>query len=112
MSPWPIDRPPHWTLRANMPMTPREEAAVQQSIRRDQPYGTAPWQKRTASRLGLAATFRQCGRPIKKQNNDTRHHFWAESMAQFRRHSRQNVRVFNVDDAGISRSRQWGVWGR
>ena len=69
LSPWPIDRPPDWTLRVNMPMTPVEEEAVQRSIRRGQPYGSAPWQKRTASRLGLESTFRPRGRPLKKHNN-------------------------------------------
>jgi len=71
LSPWPIDRPPDWTLRVNMPMTPAEEEAVKLSIRRGQPYGTAPWQKRMASRLGLESTFRPRGRPIKKRNNGT-----------------------------------------
>ena len=40
-----------------------------------------------ASRLG-----RYGGRPSSQHGSS--------SMAQFRRHSRQNVRVFNVDDAG------------
>jgi putative transposase len=71
LSPWPIDRPPDWTLRVNMPMSPAEEEAVQRSIRRGQPYGTAPWQKRTASRLGLESTFRPSGRPAKEQHNGT-----------------------------------------
>jgi putative transposase len=45
--------------------------AVRRSIRRGQPYGTEPWQKRTASRLGLESTFRPRGRPLKKPNNGT-----------------------------------------
>jgi len=69
LSPWPIDKPPDWTLRVNMPMTPVEEEAVQRSIRRGQPYGQAHWQMRTASRLGLESTFRPRGRPLKKRNN-------------------------------------------
>ena len=68
---WPINRPSDWTLRVNMPMTPAEEEAVQRSIRRGQPYGTEPWQKRTASRLGLESTFRPRGRPLKNPNNGT-----------------------------------------
>jgi len=36
-----------------MAMTPGEEEAVQRSMRRRQPYGSAQWQKRTAARLGL-----------------------------------------------------------
>ena len=54
-----------------MPMTPAEEEAIRRSIRRGQPYGTEPWQKRTASRLGLESTFRPRGRPLKKPNNGT-----------------------------------------
>jgi putative transposase len=71
LSRWPIARPPDWTLRVNMPMTPAEEEAVQRSIRRGQPYGTERWRKRTASRLGLESTFRPRGRPSKKPNNGT-----------------------------------------
>jgi putative transposase len=71
LSAWPIDRPLDWTLRVNMPMNPAEEEAVKRSIRRGQPYGSAPWQKRTTSRLGLESTFRSTGRPIKKQDNGT-----------------------------------------
>jgi REP-associated tyrosine transposase len=71
LSRWPIARPPDWTLRVNMPMTPAEEEAVQRSIRRGQPYGTERWQKRTASRLGLESTFRPRGRPSKKPYNGT-----------------------------------------
>jgi putative transposase len=42
LSRWPIARPPDWSLRVNMSMTPTEEEAVQRSIRRGQPYGTEP----------------------------------------------------------------------
>jgi putative transposase len=49
--------------------TPAEEEAVQRSIRRGQPYGTEPWQKRTASRLRRESTFRPRGRLSKKPNN-------------------------------------------
>ena len=65
----PIEKPPDWTLRVNLPMTPVEEEAVRRSIRRGQPYGTAPWQKRTAFRLGLESTFRPHGRPPKSRSN-------------------------------------------
>jgi putative transposase len=71
LSGWPIDRPADWTLRVNLPMTPVEEEAVQRSMRRGQPYGSALWQKRTASRLGLESTLRPRGRPPKSHNNGT-----------------------------------------
>jgi putative transposase len=69
LSPWPIVRPPDWTKRVNMPMTAAEEEAVQRSIRRGQPFGSAVWQKRTASRLGLESTFRPRGRPVQNKKN-------------------------------------------
>ena len=71
LSRWPIDSPPDWTLRVNMPMNPAEEEAVQRSIRRGQPYGTEPCQKRTASRLGLESMFRPRDRAVKNPNNGT-----------------------------------------
>jgi len=69
LSPWPIERPPDWKLRVNLPMSPVEEAAMQRCIRRGQPYGSASWQQQTAVRLGLESTFRSQGRPSKKANN-------------------------------------------
>ncbi len=69
--PLPIDRPADWALRVAMPMTPAEEEAVRWSLRRGQPYGSAPWQKRMASRLGLGSTLRPRGRPPKSPNNGT-----------------------------------------
>jgi putative transposase len=68
---WPLDRPSDWTLRVNMPMTPAEEKVVQRSVRRGQPYGSALWQKRTASRLGLESTLRPRGRSPRKPDNGT-----------------------------------------
>ena len=69
LSPWPIERPPDWKLRVNMPMSPAEEEAMQRCIRRGQPYGSASWQQETAARLGLESTFRSQGRPSKKTPN-------------------------------------------
>jgi hypothetical protein len=40
-------------------------------LRRGQPYGTEPRQKRTASRLGLEPTFRPRGRPSKQPSSGT-----------------------------------------
>jgi putative transposase len=57
LSPWPIDRPPDWTLRVNLPMTPAEQESVQRSIRRGQPYGTAPWQERSACQPTVPDAF-------------------------------------------------------
>jgi hypothetical protein len=81
LSRWPIVRPPDWTRRVNMPMTPAEEEAVQRNIRRRQPYGTERWQKGTASRLGLESTSRPRGRPSKKPNNGTLHLFRPDTFS-------------------------------
>ena len=43
---------------------------MQRSLAEGQPYGSAPWQKRTASRLGLESTLRLRRLP-KRPNNGT-----------------------------------------
>jgi putative transposase len=65
LSPWPIPRPRDWRARVNRPMRRADEEALQRCIRRGQPYGSAPWQQRTARALGLESTFRPRGRPKK-----------------------------------------------
>jgi putative transposase len=66
---WPIDRPRDWTARVNRPFGPKEEAAVQRSIRRGQPLGSDSWQAQVAARLGLESTFRPRGRPRRQPEN-------------------------------------------
>ena len=66
LSEWPADRPRGWTRLVNAPQTAAEEEALRESVRRGRPFGGDAWQRRTATRLGLAHTFRQRGRPRKK----------------------------------------------
>jgi putative transposase len=63
---WPVWRPDNWLRLVNTPQTAAEEQAVLQSIRRGRPFGSPRWQKQAAARLGLAHTFRDRGRPSKK----------------------------------------------
>jgi putative transposase len=66
LSSWPIDRPRDWMSRVNRPFGPEEEQAILRSIRRGQPFGTAPWQADVAARLGLQSVLRPRGRPRNK----------------------------------------------
>jgi putative transposase len=65
LSAWPIERAGDWVERVNQPLGRAEEAAVQRSLRRGQPFGTLAWQEETAARLGLESAFRPRGRPKK-----------------------------------------------
>ena len=62
---WPVDRPRGWARLVNTPQTAAEEQALRECVRRGRPFGGDAWQRRTATRLGLAHTFRQRGRPRK-----------------------------------------------
>jgi putative transposase len=62
---WPLPVPADWVERVNSAQTAVELAAVQRSVRRGTPFGSAAWQQRTAQQLGLEFTLRQRGRPKK-----------------------------------------------
>ena len=68
LSPWPIARPHGWVTRVNATLSPVEEEALRQSIRRGQPFGSPDWQTSTAHRLGLESAFRPRGRPKGPEN--------------------------------------------
>jgi putative transposase len=65
LSDGPVPLPRNWLARVNKPQTETEVAAMQRSIERGTPYGSEPWAKRTATRLGLQSTLRPRGRPRK-----------------------------------------------
>jgi putative transposase len=65
LHPWPVAMPKNWVALVNEPQTEGELKAVRRSVVRGCPYGSAPWQARTARRLGLDATLRPRGRPKK-----------------------------------------------
>jgi putative transposase len=61
----PLVRPGTWIRHVNNPQTDAELEVLRQSIARDNPFGQPSWQRRTATRLGLASTLRPRGRPRK-----------------------------------------------
>ena len=63
---WPLPYPSDWIARVNKAETQGELDAVRRAVERSQPFGSAPWQTRTAKKLNLAYTFRKPGRPKKK----------------------------------------------
>jgi putative transposase len=65
LHPWPLPLPSDWTRLVNRPQTEAEVAAIRNSIQRSAPFGSTPWQNRTAKRLGLEWTLRARGRPRK-----------------------------------------------
>jgi putative transposase len=65
LCPWPVPLPEAWTRHVQQPETDAELAAVRRCVVRNQPFGSALWQRQTAARLGLQYTFRPRGRPQK-----------------------------------------------
>jgi putative transposase len=65
LSPWPLPLPEDWLDYVNAPQTEDELEALRRSVQRVCPYGSPPWQKRMATRLGLGHTLRPRGRPRK-----------------------------------------------
>ena len=62
---WPVERPRQWLLQVNRPQPKAELEAVQTSVQRDRPFGSAIWQEMTSKQLGLESTFQPRGRPRK-----------------------------------------------
>jgi putative transposase len=76
LSPWPIDRPPHWLRWVNQPQTAAEAAAYREHLQRNRPYGTPAWTAATAKALRLEASMHPPGRPLgwrkpQKRQDDT-----------------------------------------
>jgi putative transposase len=68
LSDWPVERPRNWLKLVNQPMTAQETEALRTCLTRNRPYGSASWQLKTASRLGLLHTLRPEGRPRKERS--------------------------------------------
>ena len=62
---WPIRRAPSWLSRVNQPISEKEKAAIQSSVKRGVPFGTEQWVDKTVQRLGLESTTKPRGRPRK-----------------------------------------------
>jgi putative transposase len=65
LSPWPVDPPRDWLRRVNAALTNAELDALRCSVRRGQPFGSEPWVRRAAKRMGLESSLRPTGRPRK-----------------------------------------------
>jgi putative transposase len=67
LSDWPIERPRDWTKHVNAPLTRKELAAIELSLKRGRPLGTDKWVQQSVRRLKLEHTIRDEGRPRKRQ---------------------------------------------
>jgi len=63
---WPLPIPRNWIAYVNQPQTDAELVSLRTAIRRGRPFGSQPWQSRTAGLLGLESTLRPRGRPRKR----------------------------------------------
>ena len=52
----------------NRAFSPMELERIRTCVKRNRPYGSAIWQKQTATRLGLMASLRPEGRPRKNKS--------------------------------------------
>lgn len=65
LSAWPLPRQAGWVDHVNAPQTEAEVAAMQRSMERGSPLGSASWTNRAIRRLDLESTVRPRGRPKK-----------------------------------------------
>ena len=54
-----------WLTRVNEPLSDGDLRRLRLSVERGRPFGTEPWTRQTARRLGLESTLRSRGRPRK-----------------------------------------------
>ena len=64
---WPFERPRQWLMQVNRPQPQVELDALQASVQRGRPFGSAAWQAITAQQLGLESTFQPRGRPKRRK---------------------------------------------
>lgn len=62
----PVPRPADWVRRVNRAESDAELEALRKSVTRSSPYGSGPWQGRSATRHELQSTLRPRGRPPKR----------------------------------------------
>ena len=65
LSSWPVPQPRRWLEIVNRAQTTKEEEAVRAAIQRGRPVGTEAWVAKAVRQLGLEATLRPRGRPLK-----------------------------------------------
>jgi REP-associated tyrosine transposase len=85
LSPWPVDRGENWTTQVNQPLHETDLEAVEKSLERGRPLGSAGWTLKVAARLELEHTMRPQGRPKKpksgKCENELRPRFMSKPVA-------------------------------
>ena len=67
LSPWPVERGRDWIKRVNEALTAKELEAVEASLKRGRPLGSAAWTRQIVSRLDLAHTTAPFGRPSRRE---------------------------------------------
>lgn len=60
---WPVPAPTDWHRQVSRESSETERAAIETSLNRGRPHGSADWSTAIAARLGLETTFRPRGRP-------------------------------------------------
>ena len=59
----PIELPADWTDYVDQPLTEGELGRLQNSMQRQTPFGSPPWQMKICGELGLESTLKPKGRP-------------------------------------------------
>lgn len=65
LSEWPVDRPANWVGLLNERQDEAQCKAVQESMKRNRPFGRIEWVEDVSRQLGLGHTLRPPGRPRK-----------------------------------------------
>lgn len=66
LAPWPVSRPRSWRAIVNRPQGESEVKAIQNCLRKGQPYGSDGFITQSSVRLKLEHTLRSRGRPKKQ----------------------------------------------
>jgi putative transposase len=69
LSDWPMNRPRNWNKTVEARRKDSEIEELKTSLLRGKPFGQKAWAEATARRLGLQATMRPRGRPMKDPQN-------------------------------------------
>jgi putative transposase len=70
LSPWPEPIPSGWVERVNAPLTGKELARMELSLKRSRPFGDEAWLAMAVRKLRLEHTIRREGRPSKGKENE------------------------------------------
>ena len=66
LTPSPVCHAVNWLRYVNEPQTEAEVERLRECIHRRRPYGNELWTRKTAGKMGLAASLGPRGRPPKK----------------------------------------------